>query len=171
MAKKLIRGRRVVLAALALGMAANVTAQSRSLTFTSVSEARYFFYLNGKLQNQQAVATITLDSLDDKDYHIRIVVDDPYEVAVVKTLRPSLTPSRYTLLFNPVKERILVATERRDEQSATDNDGAQRQPKTGVRTSRTSLSASRRQARTQREEPPASRGSDIHTVKQPVFDE
>ena len=109
--------RRITLLVFTLILSVSTFAQQQSITFTSLSEARFFFYINGQLQNQEAVSSITFNNLEDKDYLFRIVADDPYEVAVVKTLRPSSNRNRYTLLFSPVKERIVLEHERNERSS------------------------------------------------------
>lgn len=110
---------------LALLLCHALQAQELSLTFTSVSDAKFFVYLNGKLQNPRSSGMVTLNNLEDKDYHVRIVIDDPYEVQLTRTLRPSPTRSEYTVLFNAVRERIYlrpVKSERGDEQQYRPSD-------------------------------------------------
>lgn len=82
--------------------------QSLYLDFTSQSEARYYFYLNGKLLNQKSKGHIHISGLNDEKYHLRIVLDDPFSVAVTKTFRPSAKKCEYALNFNAVRERIYV---------------------------------------------------------------
>lgn len=92
-----------------LTMGVPMYGQSLSLEYTSLSEARFFFYLNGKLLNEKSVGHIVIPNLEDAKYHLRIVVDDPYSVALTKTFRPKEGKNQYDLLFNPVRERILVS--------------------------------------------------------------
>ncbi|MBQ9473231.1 MAG: hypothetical protein IJU81_02330 [Bacteroidales bacterium] len=82
--------------------------QSLSLTFTSVTEARFHVYLNGVLQNEQSRQEVTINGLRSRKYHIRIVMDDPYQVAVTKSIKPSGRNNKYSVKFNPVRERIIV---------------------------------------------------------------
>ncbi len=79
------------------------------LTFFSNNEVRFFLYLNGKLQNDESTGRITLTDLEDKPYHIRIVMDDPFEVATTRTMRPGKAPEEYIVDFNPVQERIHIS--------------------------------------------------------------
>lgn len=79
------------------------------LTFFSDSEVRFFVYLNGKLQNETSTGRITLNGLEDKPYHVRIVMDDPFEAAATRTIRPSKAPEEYIVDFNPVKERVHIS--------------------------------------------------------------
>ena len=83
-------------------------AQELSLTFTSVTDAKFFVYLNGRLQNETSKGMVTLRGLEEKDYHIRIVIDDPYAVQLTRTLRPGGKHSEYDVLFNAVRERIYL---------------------------------------------------------------
>ena len=83
-------------------------AQGLKLTFTSVTDAKFFVYLNGKLQNEKSSGMVTINNLEDKDYHIRIVIDDPYEVTVTRTIRPDRKNSEYTVRFNAVRERVYL---------------------------------------------------------------
>ncbi len=86
----------------------SLSAQNLRLTFTSASEAKFFVYLNGKLQNQKSSGMVTLNNLEDKDYHVRIVIDDPYEVAVTRTIRPNKKHDEYIVKFNAVRERVYL---------------------------------------------------------------
>lgn len=111
---------------LALMLCSALQAQELSLTFTSVSDAKFFVYLNGKLQNPKSSGMVTLSNLEDKDYHVRIVIDDPYEVQLTRTLRPSPSRSEYSVLFNAVRERIYlrpVKGERSEEQYKPSDSG------------------------------------------------
>lgn len=83
-------------------------AQGQTLTFTSTSDAKFFVYLNGKLQNQKSSGMVTLKGLEDKDYHVRIVIDDPYEIATTQSIRPDKKHNEYTVQFNAVRERVYL---------------------------------------------------------------
>ena len=83
-------------------------AQNLSLTFTSVTDAKFFLYVNGVLQNQQSKGMVTVKGLESKEYHIRVVIDDPYEVASTLTIKPDSKNSEYTVRFNAVRERVYV---------------------------------------------------------------
>ena len=87
-------------------------AQNLSLSFFSQTDAKFFVYVNGKLQNSQSSGNVTVDNLEDKEYHVRIVIDDPYEVATTRTLRPSASKSRYLVNFNAVRERVYITPDR-----------------------------------------------------------
>lgn len=89
-----------------MGMTA--TAQDLSLTFTSVTDAKFFVYVNGHLYNERSSGMVTVNGLEDKDYHIRIVIDDPFEVAVTRTIKPDPKHSEYTVQFNAVRERVYL---------------------------------------------------------------
>lgn len=99
--------------------------QQHTLTFTSTTDAKFFVYLNGVLQNKRSSGMVTLKSLEDKDYHIRIVIDDPFEVAVTRTIRPDPKHSEYTVHFNAVKERVYLkaAKTQREENQWIPNEG------------------------------------------------
>ncbi len=88
------------------GFVAN--AQELSLTFTSITDAKFFVYVNGKLQNEQSSGMVTVRGLEEKDYHVRIVVDDPFEIAVTRTIKPSVKQNEYTVQFNAVRERVYL---------------------------------------------------------------
>lgn len=91
-------------------------AQNHTLTFTSVTDAKFFVYLNGVLQNEKSSGMVTLHGLEEKKYHIRIVIDDPFEVAVTSTIKPDGKHNEYTVQFNAVKEKVFLkpAKEQRD---------------------------------------------------------
>lgn len=156
------------------GMGLSVAAQELSLSFTSQSEARFFFYLNGKLQNQQPQATITFHNLENKDYHVRIVVDDPYEVALVKSFRPSESHNSYSLLFNPVKEKIIVHSDKDSEseyesQATTNN---RYNVQTGIGTTKIADNGRKRLGKDKEEKiTNTSTDGSVHTIRQAVFDE
>ena len=90
----------------AMGFAAG--AQNLSLTFTSITDAKFFVYLNGTLQNERSSGMVTLNGLEEKDYHVRIVIDDPFVVAVTRTIKPDPKRSEYTVQFNAVRERVYL---------------------------------------------------------------
>lgn len=94
--------------AMPLCLAQTATGEGLSMTFTSQTEVKFYVYLNGQLQNQKSTGSITLRNLEDKRYHVRIVMDDPFEIATTATIRPSRTKTQYAVLFNPVRERIYV---------------------------------------------------------------
>lgn len=111
-----------------LAIALTTWAQSHSLTFTSITDAKFFVYVNGKLQNQKSSGMVTVGGLEEKKYHIRIVIDDPFEVAVTSTIKPDGKHNEYTVQFNAVRERVYLKpakeqTERRiwqdDEEAET----------------------------------------------------
>lgn len=82
--------------------------QNLKLSFMSESGARFFVYLNGKLQNEKSVGLISFNNLEDKPYHVRIVIDDPYQMTATKRLRPSDRKYEYSVNFNSVRERIYI---------------------------------------------------------------
>ena len=83
-------------------------AQNLSLTFTSITDAKFFVYVNGALQNERSSGMVKVNGLEDKDYHIRIVIDDPFEIAVTRTIKPSVKQNEYTVQFNAVRERVYL---------------------------------------------------------------
>ena len=99
----------VLLIGLLIAFSSSLMAQSasHSLTFTSQTEVKFFLYINGKLQNSTSKGSITVNNLESKAYHVRIVMDDPFQVATTLTVKPS-NKNQYSILFNPVKERIYV---------------------------------------------------------------
>lgn len=111
--------KRIALIGMLLFSAGWACAQSLSLEFTSLSEARFFFYLNGKRINESPVGHIIIPNLPDAKQHLRIVVDDPYSVTLTRSFRPSEKKNAYDLLFNPVKERILVSRAKMETTSST----------------------------------------------------
>jgi len=101
-----------------------VCGQTLSLTFTSKTEAKFFVYLNGRLQNEKSKGMLTISNLEDKDYHVRIVIDDPYEVAYTQTFHPSAKHNSYTVEFNPVRERVIVREAKAEvDEEATQEEG------------------------------------------------
>ncbi|MDY5968557.1 MAG: hypothetical protein SPJ13_00855 [Bacteroidales bacterium] len=94
--------------AMPICFAQKTTGEGLSMTFTSQTEAKFFIYLNGQLQNKKSTGSITLCNLEDKRYHVRIVMDDPFEIAATATIRPNKDKTQYAVLFNPVRERIYV---------------------------------------------------------------
>ncbi|MBO7489433.1 MAG: hypothetical protein J6T88_04055 [Bacteroidales bacterium] len=99
--------RLVILIALVI-CTGTVWAQNQTLTFTSITDAKFFVYLNGKLQNERSSGMVTLKNLEDKEYHIRIVIDDPFEIAVTRTIKPDNKHNEYTVQFNAVRERVYL---------------------------------------------------------------
>lgn len=92
-----------------------VFGQGLSLSFTSVTEARFHVYVNGILQNEKSRQKVVIENLRARKYHIRIVMDDPYEIAVTKSIRPRQGKGEYTVRFNPVRERIYVRKQKNKE--------------------------------------------------------
>lgn len=91
-----------------LALASVAAGQNLKLSFMSQSGARFYVYLNGKLQNQSSVGNITLQHLEDKEYHVRIEIDDPYQMVCTRRMRPSEQNYEYTVNFNAVRERIYL---------------------------------------------------------------
>ena len=98
----------VVFLSLVVACIGALYAQGRTITFTSVTDAKFFVYLNGRLQNQRSTGMITLRDLEDKEYHVRIVIDDPFEVATTMRIRPDEKGCEYTVRFNAVRERVYL---------------------------------------------------------------
>jgi len=115
-----------ILSLLLLTVAAS--GQSLSLSFTSKTEAKFFVYLNGRLQNEKSRGMLTINNLEDKDYHVRIVIDDPYEVAYTQTFRPSAKHNSYTVEFNPVRERVIVREAKAEVEEQTTQEEGERIP-------------------------------------------
>ena len=120
--------KRISLLIILMLFALSLGAQTHTLTFTSITDAKFFVYVNGKLQNQKSSGMVTVGGLEEKKYHIRIVIDDPYEVAVTSTIKPDGKHNEYTVQFNAVRERVYLKpakeqTERRiwqdDEEAET----------------------------------------------------
>lgn len=168
--------KRLLLLCVSILAAGYVFAQGFSISFNSQSEARFYFYINGQLYNETPVASITINNLDDKDYLFRIVVDDPYAVQVIKSLRPSASGARYNLLFNPVQERIIV-TSQRGRQEASPSSASSAKAAAPTLSTATALPAHSKEAKLRNsrkssdEVEPGTTGSNIHTVRQPVFDD
>ena len=101
-------------------------AQDLRLTFTSVSDAKFYVYLNGKLQNERSSGMVTLTNLEDKDYHLRIVVDDPFEIALTQTIHPNQKHKDYDVVFNAVKERVYIRYSRQERE--IENTGNEEEP-------------------------------------------
>ena len=110
---------------LLLTLSLSASGQSLSLTFRSITDAKFFVYLNGRLQNEKSSGMVTIGGLEEKDYHIRIVIDDPYAVAVTKRIKPSPKQSEYTVQFNPVRERVYVQLYKNDNKPVYWNDEPQ----------------------------------------------
>ena len=83
-------------------------AQNASLSFVSSSDAKFYVYLNGVLQNSKSSGLVTINNLEEKDYHVRVVIDDPFEIATIQTIRPDKKHSEYSVTFNAVKEKVTV---------------------------------------------------------------
>ncbi|MCR5193626.1 MAG: hypothetical protein K6D59_10010 [Bacteroidales bacterium] len=99
---------RILLIIVSIFLSASLKAQELSLTFTSVTDAKFYLYINGVLQNQKSRGMVTVKGLESKEYHIRVVIDDPYEIASTLTIKPDAKHSEYTVRFNAVKERVYV---------------------------------------------------------------
>lgn len=91
-----------------LAITAHCLSQEQTLTFTSTSDAKFFVYLNGRLQNQKSSGMVTLYGLEEKEYHVRIVVDDPFEIATTQSIKPDKKHNEYTVQFNAVRERVYL---------------------------------------------------------------
>ena len=100
--------KRFTLLTLLMLLALSAGAQTHTLTFTSITDAKFFVYVNGKLQNQKSSGMVTVGGLEEKKYHIRIVIDDPFEVAVTSTIKPDGKHNEYTVQFNAVRERVYL---------------------------------------------------------------
>ena len=96
-------------------------AQNLSLTFTSITDAKFFVYVNGALQNERSSGMVKVNGLEDKDYHIRIVIDDPFEIAVTRTIKPSVKQNEYTVQFNAVRERVYLKPAQSSRQQESQN--------------------------------------------------
>lgn len=144
------------------------------LTFFSDNEVRFFIYLNGKLQNENSTGRITLNGLEDKPYHVRIVMDDPFEVAATRTMRPGKASEEYIVSFNPVKERIFISrhnvndSERNVSSSRTDRDRSftMHRKEKGNKEKRLS-----RREQAEAAAAKASTGKDIKSAKTPYIEE
>ena len=115
--------KRIILTSVFIFMSlGSLWAQGRTMSFTSVTDAKFFVYLNGKLQNERSTGMITLNNLEDKEYHVRIVIDDPFEVATTKRIRPDEKGCEYTVRFNAVREKVELkksdSRSRRNEESS-----------------------------------------------------
>lgn len=107
--------------------AVSAVGQNQSLHFISMNDARFFVYVNGKLQNERAAGMYTVNGLEDKEYHIRIVIDDPFTIAVTKTIRPDAKHREWTVEFNAVKERVYLREAKAEkEETNDDNEGRSR---------------------------------------------
>lgn len=91
-----------------LFVALTAVGQNLHLSFMSQSDAKFFVYVNGQRFNEQSSGHVTLNNLEDKIYHIRIEIDDPYQVSWTKEMRPSDTKGDYLVSFNTVRERVYV---------------------------------------------------------------
>lgn len=150
--------------------------QNLSLSFFSQTDAKFFVYVNGKLQNSQSSGNVTVNNLENKEYHIRIVIDDPYEVATTQTLRPSPSKSKYLVNFNAVRERVYLTPDRGKNEAEESASTPQPRPNTSASTSSTpqrgaqsTRDLDRRESgksrRSKEPEPSGTTGKDIRTVK------
>ena len=119
--------KRISLLIILMLFALSLGAQTHTLTFTSITDAKFFVYVNGKLQNQKSSGMVTVGGLEEKKYHIRIVIDDPYEVAVTSTIKPDGKHNEYTVQFNAVRERVYLkpAKEQTERRIWEDNEEAE----------------------------------------------
>ena len=93
---------------LTLMLGIQMQAQDLKLSFTSITDAKFFVYVNGVLQNERSSGMVTVNNLENKEYHVRIVIDDPFEVAVTRSITPDPKHCDYTVQFNAVKERVYL---------------------------------------------------------------
>ncbi len=146
-----------------------------SMTFTSETEVKFYIYINGHLQNATSTGRITINGLMDKDYHIRIVMDDPFEISTTRTMRPSKTETEYAVRFNPVKEYIYVNRRKeRVTQGEWYNTGATTSAYSNTGVTRSPNEKSERKLRKERkeaEEAQGSTGKNIMTTKTPYLEE
>lgn len=119
--------KRISLLIILMLFALSLGAQTHTLTFTSITDAKFFVYVNGKLQNQKSSGMVTVGGLEEKKYHIRIVIDDPFEVAVTSTIKPDGKHNEYTVQFNAVRERVYLkpAKEQTERRIWEDNEEAE----------------------------------------------
>lgn len=94
--------------------------QDLSLTFMSQTDSKFFVYLDGKLQNEQSKGYLTIDSLEYRYYVVRVVMDEPYEVAITKKIKPTDVAHFYKVNFNVVKERVFLKLAKDDRQTFED---------------------------------------------------
>ena len=153
MKRAIILSTLLLLSGIALG-------QSLKLSFMSESGARFYVYLNGKLQNETSVGIITIDSLEDKEYHVRIEIDDPYQMVCTQKMRPSATRYEYTVNFNAVRERIYL-------KPAKVERGGEREASTALPSPQPQKEPAARPSRTKREaaEPTGTTGNGINRVR------
>ncbi len=147
-----------------------------SMTFTSETEVKFFIYVNGRLQNSTSTGRLTINGLMDKDYHIRIVMDDPFEISTTRTMRPSKTETEYAIRFNPVREYIYVSRRKeRVTQGEWYNNGATTSAYNGDNGSvRRKEEKKDKQSRKERKEAEAAQGTTgttIKTTKTPYIEE
>lgn len=159
------------------GVSAAATQSGLSLTFTSETEVKFFIYVNGQLQNKKSTGRLTINGLEDKPYHIRIVMDDPFEIVTTRTMRPSKTASEYSVCFNPIRERIYVT---RSHESANDNDeyyagAASTGSRTYSKTANTTTAKKTKHLSRKKQAEAASQqgttGKEVKTAKQPYLEE
>ena len=58
---------RLLLIIVSILFSTTLKAQNLSLTFTSVTDAKFFLYVNGVLQNQQSKGMVTVKGLESKE--------------------------------------------------------------------------------------------------------
>ena len=148
------------------------------MTFTSQTEARFYLYLNGKLQNEQPSGSVTLRGLGDKAYHVRIVMDDPFEVAATLTLRPGQEAAQYDVEFNPVRERVYVTRAKAGQQGSEEEQppspptraakAAHRHRQRAADSDRRPRRISRKE-RAEQQENSGTTGKDVKQTKKPII--
>lgn len=144
--------------------------QNLRLSFMSESGARFFVYLNGKLQNESSVGNITIDNLENKEYHVRIEIDDPYQMVCTQNLRPSETQYEYSVNFNAVRERIYIkpVRESRRERAIQEQPSSSNQPTTRAERN---VRQKKTHNRTKTEEPGGTTGTGINRIKTNMIEE
>lgn len=140
--------------------------QDLSLSFMSQTDAKFFVYLNGKLQNETSSGLVKINNLEDKDYHVRIVVDDPFLVATTTTLRPDVTKNEYTVNFNAVRERVYVKPAKKEQPK--DNETLVEEKNIDTTTAPTPIPPKTTKKRKSEPEPTGTTGNNIRTVKNTV---
>ena len=139
--------------------------QNLRLSFFSESGARFYVYLNGILQNETSVGNITLEHLEDKEYHVRIEIDDPYQMVCTQRLHPSETKYEYTVNFNAVRERIYVKPARAEKEPTELHAVRGEAPRLGDKP------PVKRGRKDSEPEPTGTTGNAINRVKSPVTGE
>lgn len=152
-----------------------LNAQNLKLVFMSQCEYKFQVYLDGTLQNETPSGRVECDSLLNKDYHVRIVVDDPYVIAATKTLRPSSTRNEYDVTFNAVRERVYIHPAKTEKQGAETWTKAENEQEAELETvpSKDESAKLKKSIRDRfhkaKPEAPVERGR-INTVKEPIYD-